>query len=232
MRHPGAGRRILVVSGLAAEARIAAGDGILTCAAPPAALAARLQAIDPADLHGVVSFGLCGGLVPAMRAGDLVLASAVLDRGVTYPCDQAAADRLGVRWAGSAMGGAPLHRGAMATAGEPVLTVANKRRLSEALGAVAVDTESHLAARFAAEHGLPFVVLRAVSDTADRPLPPLAIRAISPDGRLDLRAIAEELTRRPRQLALLPGLARDTARAMATLRRVRGLLGPGLGLLV
>ena len=228
--------RVLIVCGLAAEARIAAGEGVVTVAAPPAALPERLRALDLTDLQAVVSFGLCGGLGPALQAGDLILASEVVDAATAYPCDLAASERLAERLGAERLGkeigegGVTVHRGRVATAGAPVLTVADKRRLADASQAIAVDTESRLAARFAKRHNLPFLVLRAVSDTADRPLPPLAVRAIGPSGRLDGRAILAELAARPGQLLLLPRLAPDTARAMATLRRVRRLLGAGLGL--
>ena len=177
-----------------------------------------------------MSFGLCGGLDPAAQAGDLVVASEIVDAPRDYPCDPRATAGLITRIAEAGDARLRIHHGTMATSGEPVLTVAEKRRLA-ASGAVAVDTESHLAARFATRHGLPLLILRAVSDTADRPLPPLAVRVIGPDGRLDAGAILTELLHRPGQITLLPGLARDTAKAMKTLHRVRGLLGPGLGLL-
>ncbi len=52
-------------------------------------------------------------------------------------------------------------------------------------GADAVDMESHIAARYAAEHArLPFAAVRVISDPAHRELPKLTIGAIKPNGNV------------------------------------------------
>ena len=64
-----------------------------------------------------------------------------------------------------------------------------KPRCDLETGAVAVDMESHIAAAYAAEAGLPFAALRVVSDPAGRALPALAMAAIKPNGDIDLRKV-------------------------------------------
>ncbi|MCF3935827.1 phosphorylase [Acuticoccus sp. M5D2P5] len=220
-----AARAVLAVCGIAGEARIAARAGVSTLAAPPHALGARLAAVDPASISAVVSFGLAGGLAAGVRPGDLVIAERIVGRE-SFDCHP-----VGARLAASLSPRLMVHRGSIVAIDAPVLTPAEKRALAAAHGAIAVDTESHLAARFAEAHGLPFVTLRAVCDPVDQPLPPLAIHAVGANGRLDLPAIVSEIARRPGQLATLPATAWGTARAMRTLRRVSTLLGAGLGLL-
>lgn len=212
---------VLVVCGLAAEARIAAGRGVVTVAAPPATLPSALARVAAAD--AVVSFGIAGGLDPALAAGTVCVATAVVG-GATFPADpRDVADRLAA--AGIACVAAPV-----AAAPAPVATVAAKRDLFAATGAAAVDTESGIAAAWAARRGVRFVALRAIADAADTALPPLAFVAIAPDGRLAPGAIARALVRQPGQLASLPGTAAATRRAFGALRRVRAALGPGFGL--
>jgi nucleoside phosphorylase len=60
--------------------------------------------------------------------------------------------------------------------------VAGKRALRAETGALAVDMESHVAARVAARRGLPFAVVRVISDSADEALPPAAQIGMKPDG--------------------------------------------------
>ncbi len=108
-------------------------------------------------------------------------------------------------------------------------SVAAKAALRAATGAAAVDMESHVAARVAARHGLRFGVLRAISDTAGRDLPPAACVPLNPDGSVNLPAVLAALARQPSQLPDLLRLARDTSRALRELlRRLDSLAGDGL----
>jgi len=219
---------VLAISGLAGEAKIAAGAGIAAIAAPPTRLVEWLERIGNNEFAAVISFGIAGGLDPALSVGDLVLCDTVATADGDLTAGPAAADRLA---ACLGEGGTAVHRGRIAAADAPVLTPQAKYALRTARGAIAVDTESLLAVRVARQKGVPFVAFRAISDAAGHSLPPLAMCAIGADGRLDLAAIARELTRRPGQIARLPATGLATQRAMRTLRRVRAALGPGLGLL-
>ena len=84
--------------------------------------------------------------------------------------------------------------------------------------------ESLTAGRFALERRAPFAILRAVADPADRDLPPLVLKAVDCDGRIDGVAVIGELIRFPGQLAGLIAAARDSRAAFRALDRCRGLL--------
>ena len=60
-------RPVLIVTGLAQEARIAAGPGmtVICSSSDPQQLRALLTVFDPTTIRGVISFGLAGGLDPA-----------------------------------------------------------------------------------------------------------------------------------------------------------------------
>jgi hopanoid-associated phosphorylase len=219
---------ILIVTGLAREARIAAGPDVTVLGAGgnPVRLRAALQAKHEA-YGAVVSFGVAGGLDPALAPGAVVIATGVVsadERWQSHP----AVVRLWARLLDER--GERFTLADVAGSDAALLDPADKSALRTATGAVAVDMESHAAATFAAGRGLPFAALRVVCDPAQRGLPPLALEALRPDGGLDLPAIGRSLARRPAQLAALPRLARDAATAFAALSRVRAALGPGLGL--
>src|SRR5262249_19322239 len=97
-------------------------------------------------------------------------------------------------------------------------------------GAAAVDMESHIAAAYAAEAGLPFAALRVISDPADRALPALASKVIKPNGDIDLRKILGSVVRNPRTLRALVSTGIDFNRALRSLRGCRGFLLGGEGL--
>ena len=89
-----------------------------------------------------------------------------------------------------------------------VVDAAAKAALHSATGALAVDMESHVAAAFAAAHGLPFAALRVISDGADRALPKAAQAGMKPDGGMDV----------PRQL---PALIRTGREAEVAFRQLK-----------
>jgi adenosylhomocysteine nucleosidase len=111
----------------------------------------------------------------------------------------------------------------------PVAGHAEKRALHLKTGALAADTESHIAAKFAAAHKLPFAAFRVVADPAHRQLPHAALVAIKPDGSLAFGAIARSLLRDPSQVPLLLETARDARAAFTSLFRGRKMLAGALG---
>lgn len=225
-----------IVTGLAAEAAIVERAAIalgrprprLACAGADAARAqAAAERLLRQGARQLISFGLCGGLDPTLRPGDLVLAEEVIFAdGRRQSCDTARRDRLADRLAAAGIANVG---GALLAHGEIVADVAEKRRLYEATGARALDTESGGVARAARAGGVGLLVIRAVADPARRRLPRAALLATDRDGRLRLGALLAALCRRPWDVATLPGLARDAARAKRTLARVanapEGLLG-------
>src|ERR1700730_19178559 len=75
----GCGERLIAVVGLAFEARIAAGPGVRgICSGNGQDLAASLSRAIAEGATGVVSFGVAGGLSPALRPGTCIIGSAIL----------------------------------------------------------------------------------------------------------------------------------------------------------
>ena len=137
---------------------------------------------------------------------------AILDGRSGYPAHSAAP-----RWPGSLASNSPL-------AGH-----AEKHALHLKTGAHAADMESHIAARVAAIHKLPFAVFRVVADPVHRRLPHAALVALKTDGSLALGAIAASLLRDPGQIPLLLRTARDAQAAFLALFRSRKLIAGTLG---
>jgi hopanoid-associated phosphorylase len=210
------------------EARIARGPGIVTACGggDSARLRNILSTTDPRSLRAVVSFGLAGGLDPSLRPGDIVIAKDVLFGSVNSATDATMTAVFAERLTRGRA--APISArivGSDVVVGDP----ADKAALRRA-GVAAVDMESHVAAEFAAKHGLPFGVVRVICDSAERALPPLADSALGAKGRIDLSAILGSLARNPSQISALVGTGRDFAAAVASLRRSRRLLGLSFGL--
>ena len=206
------------------EASILAGPGRTTLCGDAPTLRARLAEAASLKPSLVVSWGLCGGLDPRLRPGDLILGTEVVSDEGAVKTDEAVTASLAQRL-GSV--GARVFVERVAASDAPVLTAAAKAALRRATGAGAVDMESLIAGRYALARRAPFAILRAVSDPAERDLPPLVLKAVDSDGGIDALAVIAELVRSPGQFAGLCAAARDSRAAFETLKRCRSLL-PGL----
>ncbi len=171
----------------------------------------------------MVSWGLCGGLDPRLRPGDLILGAEVVSDEGAVRTDAAVTASLAKRLLGA---GARVVVERFAASAAPLLTVAAKAELRRATEASAVDMESLIAGRYAREQRVPFAILRAVADPADRDLPPLVLKAVDSNGGIDALAVVGGLIRSPGQLAGLRAAARDSRAAFRALKR--GGLLPGL----
>ncbi|HUI97074.1 MAG TPA: phosphorylase [Xanthobacteraceae bacterium] len=218
----------LVITGLAQESRIAAGPGVsnVVCSgSDPKRLRNQLSGLDPSGLRAVISFGIAGGLHPALEPGDVVVATAVIAEKGTWKVPGAVVSAMAERVGAS---GISVSRGALVGVEEPVLLPSTKARMHEATDAIAVDMESHIGAAYAADNQLPFAAIRVISDPAVRALPPLAKKALKPDGRVDFAAVFSGLARAPSEITTLIRAGGDAGRAFAGLRRCRRFLDFGL----
>jgi adenosylhomocysteine nucleosidase len=222
-------RPVLIVTGLAQEARIAAGPGmtVVCSSSDPQQLRALLTVFDPSTIRGVISFGVAGGLDPALKSGDVVVATEVLAGDTRWLADLELNEEM---IASVAMGRRRVVRGGLAGVEQVIAARAVKAALRLETGAAAVDMESHIAAAYAAEARLPFAALRVISDPASRALPPLAMAAIKPNGDIDLRKVLRGLARNPLTLRALVSTGIDFNRALRSLRGCRGFLLGGEGL--
>lgn len=216
---------MIVVVGMAFEARIAAGLGVpVICGGDGHNLAASLARAMAAGCGGLISFGVAGGLAPDLKPGTCVIGSAILDDEGQQETD--------ARWASRLMKIIPdaVH-GPIVGVRAPIADASAKRDLHKQTGAIAVDMESQVVARAAARHGVPLAAIRVVVDPVERTIPRSALAGARPDGTIDPLAVMRSLIRYPRDLAGLIRMSIDARAARATLVRGSALLGPGLGLL-
>jgi hopanoid-associated phosphorylase len=184
---------VVAVVGLKREAAVLRGLDVVTVAGggDPEKLRGDLAlAAEGAD--GIISFGMAGALDPALRIGDWVLGERVGDQG----CDP--------RWIAALRERLPQARvGPVHADGQLIAEAAEKLNLYGTSGCAAADMESHLAASAAAEAGLPFAILRCVSDEAGASLPPAVAVAMKPGGGVALGAVLGSILGNPQQLPRL-----------------------------
>lgn len=200
--------RIGLVTGLKAEARLARRLGWPVAVGGGTAHGARAAARALADQGAIVlvSFGLAGGLDPALDAGALLVPEAILTAAGLLLADPPVSARLG---------GPNVQR--LLGAESVAARVSEKHRLWARTGCAALDLESGPVAEVASTLGLRFAALRAVCDTATVELPPAALAALSVRGRIGPARVAASVVRVPRQIPALLQLARAAAKARRAL---------------
>jgi hopanoid-associated phosphorylase len=182
----------------------------------------KLEAAVQAGGAGIISIGIAGGLAPGLVPGDWVVASGVVAEGIRVPTNPSWSNRL-LKALPSAV------YADISGVDAPVVARADKHALHRSAGTVAVDMESHIAAKIAARHNVPFAACRVIIDPAERTLPPAALVGVRPDGRADVPAVMRSLCQEPQQLFALLRVVADARAARSALYRGRKRLGDNLG---
>jgi adenosylhomocysteine nucleosidase len=224
-----------VVAALAAEAR-ALGSSMPRGGEPPlselaqlgegsllalsgigrAAAAAAAQALIDAGVSALMTFGMAGGLDPALKCGSVVIPSELLSSdGARYAASRAWREQV----AAAVSPLCAVSEGNLLTSSHAIETPADKAAAFRTTGAAAVDMESVAVAEIAAQHHLPFIAVRVIVDTAADMLP-RAVVAASRAGRVQFARLIGGLILAPREIAALVRLAQRYRIAMRSLRVV------------
>jgi adenosylhomocysteine nucleosidase len=211
---------VIAVAGMAFEARIAARRGTrVICGNGNAhALAGTLAGAIGDDCHGLISFGVAGGLSPHLRAGSCVVGSNIFSGTTRFATDRGWAENLLQAIPGAVHGG-------IVGVPAPVAHPDAKHALHARTGAIAVDMESHVVASVAAARGLPMAAIRVITDSALCALPACALAAMRPDGTISVVAMIRSILKAPGELPMLLRTARDALMGGLALHRSRHLLG-------
>lgn len=163
-----------------------------------------------AGAQALLSFGIAGGLDESLKAGAIIVATAVRGGANIIPCDTAWGERLA--------GQIPdAHRVPLVHSAGVAASVQEKQTLRQITGAAAVDMESYGVAEIAQEMGLPFAALRVVADTAGDSLPGVAIAATTQEGHVRVVRSALGALTHPQQIPALIRLGGRTKTAKAIL---------------
>jgi adenosylhomocysteine nucleosidase len=214
---------ILVACGLRREARMIRGSGFVPVGGGgmAGALEAELESLVArfAPVAAILSSGLAGALDPSLKPGDVVVGHLV----AAEDGESSYLERIRILLPHARVG-------PVVGSDTIVATVEEKRALHARTGAIAIDMESHVAARVAARHGTPFAALRTISDGADQELPAAAFVGLRPDGRMAIGAVLASLARDPAQLSALIRTAIGAERAFRALLRSHDVLArAGIG---
>jgi len=155
----------------------------------------------------VIGAGVAGGLTPDLGTGDLVVAHRILDAaGEVTPWP----DAVRVVFAAAKPGA---RQGTLVSVEAPVVSSAEKASLAERYGPppAAVDMESSAWARVAAASGIPYLIVRIVTDTAEDELPGYLSRCMTYEGGIRRSSVAFGALAHPRSIPTLLRLRRQVS---------------------
>jgi adenosylhomocysteine nucleosidase len=176
----------------------ATGDGAKNAGERAAALCDAIRPL------AVVGAGIAGALSPGLGSAAILASSRVRDSTGDAPAPDARLLTRAVE-AGAAAG-------TLLTVARPITAAAEKIRLAASLeGPSAVDMESAAWARAAASRGIPYLVVRSISDRADEDLPDYLVACMGEDGAIRRGAVVARALVRP---ARIPELFRMRRRVL------------------
>lgn len=248
--------KVAVITGMRAEAALLPRGVAFVCTGGRAAKAeAEARRLLTEGAQGLLSFGIAGGLDPALATGALVIGTGVVVGDAVIACDVTWAESLRVALSpsprpsplkgkgeegesGETTSPLPLrerdrvrgvHTGVIVSSPDPVTYPAEKIAFHRRWHALCVDMESGAVARVCAEAQKPFAVIRAVADPASRVIPRSALSGLTESGRMNPLAVARGVLTRPGDLPGLVKLGGETRLALRALADAARRLGPALG---
>jgi len=165
----------------------------------------------------LIGAGISGGLSPDLKAGDLVLASMVIDEdGAEY---KAAGEALGLASKILTAKSFSVRQGLVISTKTPLFNGSAKKNCYKKTGALAVDMESAGMASTASKKGRPFFIMRAVCDDALQAISPELYECLDADGEVRAGQLLGKCLKRPAMVREMMTLRRSYSLALSTLGR-------------
>ncbi len=172
----------------------------------------------PEDCSELLSFGLCGGIASPLKVGDIAVATSMFNGthsdliGIPTWFDNF--KKLGEQWYLTVY---HCHWFSDGNENESN-TIEQRKAIFDKTGAWAIDDESFYVANYANPRGIPFNILRSVSDDWQTTLPHAATGDIlNPDGSTNMQYLFKSILSNPLQIPALIKLGLDYGKSLHTL---------------
>jgi len=148
----------------------------------------------------LISAGFAGALNDQLKVGDLLVAKNLSTVDLSSTC--------------ASLSSMPIHTGDLLTVPALIDSSEERNRIALTSGAAAVDMETEFIARTCAEHSIPLLSLRVISDALDEPFPaPTKVLFDIEQQRTRLLTVATFFLAHPNRVPRLVQFARRIARA-------------------
>jgi adenosylhomocysteine nucleosidase len=168
----------------------------------------------------LLSWGYAAALDEHLKAGCLLLPARIIGaNGDIHPVSTAWHQRLVQKLESKH----PVRTDALVESDAIVKTAAEKRALATRTQAAATDMESATHARLAQKHRLPFIAIRAIIDTVSTEIPENVLKALDPQGNIDVWKLLTSAYLTPADWIKIVRLGIQFNAAQRTLKKTRAL---------
>ena len=183
------------------------------------AAAAGARVLIDAGATALASFGLAGGLDASLHPGAICLPGEVVGPDGTGLATSA---HWRARVESALVARYPVANGKLLSTDHVIASIGEKAALHRSTAAIAVDMESLAVARVAGAHGLPFIAIRVIVDSAADNLPRAVAAAADQSGQLNIWRLLGALARAPADIGPLMRLGSRYRAASRSLSAVAG----------
>jgi hopanoid-associated phosphorylase len=170
---------------------------------------------------GLLGWGFAAALDDGLRPGSVILPESVISAtGESYPITAEWHRRLYQVLSAKL----PVATEALLESEMIVKRPDAKRILARQTRAAATDMESGAQARLALARGIPFAVVRVISDTASSPIPEIVMQTLDPSGAVDIRSCLTRAFLRPTDGIAMIKLAMQFTAARRSLKTASALV--------
>ncbi len=167
------------------------------------------------EIDALVSWGVAGALDPSLKAGDLLIADSVIISDKNFQTSSDWLVNIKNYFLNISLNPviAPI-----ASIDAMSITNNDKTLLHNNTGALAVDMESAAIADISSKHNLDFIVIRAIADEIDTPIPEVVTKYTNALGQPDFIPFVISCLKNPRQIKELIKLAKCYNKSIKTLK--------------
>ena len=165
----------------------------------------------------LISWGCAGALAPHLKAGDLVIPSAIHTSNNIQLTTQSNWSKQIINKLGQ---GIKCYDGRLFESASVITLAKDKAEQYQQTGALAVDMESGAVARVAQKANIPFVAIRSIVDPANLDLPKAINHAMTAKGVISIPKLIVYLCSHPWELSSLINTALHFNTASKTLKTV------------
>jgi nucleoside phosphorylase len=159
--------------------------------------AVRIPDLSGQAVAGIIMAGLAGALDPTLKVGDVVV-----DQSSTWRGSKVALKKV---WFHSV--------------DHAVVTPEEKAELFGQTGSAIVEMENTAVKKAAKAYGIPFLGIRAISDTASESINPAVLDFVDPYGRVRMKSLVGGVARHPSLIKELRRLSRSSRVALDALAK-------------
>jgi adenosylhomocysteine nucleosidase len=170
----------------------------------------------------LLSWGSAAALDECLSPGTLIVPKKVITQDgkiipVSQDWHQRLLNQLGKKF--------EIRTGSLAETAAVLTGISQKRSLAIRRKAIAADMETAAIAKASSKHNIPWLAVRAISDTAMMRVPEGLTHAVDLAGRLPLNHVLTDVILRPKDWAAIIRLALGMHSALASLKGIRSVTG-------